>query len=36
MDPKQWNTKHTSIQGMPGPSDLRRIFNHRGKEIAME
>ena len=28
MDPKQWRTRHTSIQDMPGPLDLRYLYNH--------
>ena len=32
MDPEQWRTEHTNIQGMPGPLDLRRMCNHLAKK----
>ena len=35
MDPEQWRTEHTNIQGMPGPLDLRRMCNHLAKKAIM-
>ena len=31
MGPKQWRTEYTSIQGMPGPLELRCPCNHLKK-----
>ena len=35
MDPKQWHTEHTNIQGMPGPLDLRHPSNHLTKKLSL-
>ena len=35
MDPKQWRTKHTSIQGIPAPLDLLHPCNHLTKKLSL-
>ena len=32
MDPKQWRTEHTSIQGITGPLDLLHPCDHLTKK----